>query len=58
MSYAESSDEDDDAVFATMKARRSKQRRSRTAVSDEDEGDTYEAEANDVEEDDGISLTY
>jgi DNA mismatch repair protein MSH6 len=56
VSYAESSDEDDDAVFTTMKARRSKQRRPRAAVPDEDEGDTYEAEANDIEEDDGILL--
>jgi len=53
VSYAESSDEDD-AVFATMKARRSTQRRSRAAVPDEDDEDVYEAEANDVEEDDGM----
>lgn len=54
VSYAESSDEDDDAVFATMKARRSTQRRSRAAVPDDDDEDAYEAEVNDVEEDDGM----
>jgi DNA mismatch repair protein MSH6 len=54
--YAESSDEDDEAVFATMKARRFKQRRSRAAVSDEDEEEAYQAEPNDAEEDDGTLL--
>jgi DNA mismatch repair protein MSH6 len=56
VSYAESSDEDDEAVFATLKAKRSAQRRPRAAVPDEDDDDedTYEAEANDIEEDDGI----
>ncbi|KAH6847418.1 muts domain V-domain-containing protein [Chaetomium sp. MPI-CAGE-AT-0009] len=54
VSYAESSDEDDDAVFATLKAKRSVQRRPRAAVPDEDDDDedAYEAEANDFEEDD------
>ncbi|KAL2139440.1 hypothetical protein VTI28DRAFT_5160 [Corynascus sepedonium] len=51
VSYAESSDDDDDEIFATMKARRSKQRRPR-AIPDEDDGDTYEADAIDFEEDD------
>ena len=55
VNYAESSDEDDDAVFATIKARRSTQRRSRAAVPDDDEEDAYEAEPNDAADDDGIS---
>ncbi|KAL2163373.1 hypothetical protein VTH06DRAFT_5430 [Thermothelomyces fergusii] len=52
VNYAESSDEDDDEIFATLKARRSRQRRPRATVADEDDGDTYEADENDVEEDD------
>ncbi|KAK4247137.1 muts domain V-domain-containing protein [Corynascus novoguineensis] len=52
VSYAESSDDDDDEIFATMKARRSKQRRPRATIPDEDDGDTYEVDANDFEEDD------
>ncbi|KAH6615735.1 muts domain V-domain-containing protein [Chaetomium sp. MPI-SDFR-AT-0129] len=53
VSYAESSDEDDDdAIFATLKTRRAKQRRSRVAVSDDDDADIYEAEVNEPEDDD------
>ncbi|AEO59871.1 hypothetical protein MYCTH_2308482 [Thermothelomyces thermophilus ATCC 42464] len=52
VNYAESSDEDDDEIFATLKARRSRQRRPRATVADEDDGDTYEADENDYEEDD------
>ncbi|KAK4098074.1 DNA mismatch repair protein Msh6 [Parathielavia hyrcaniae] len=53
VNYAESSDEDEDAVFATMKPRRSKQRPSRAAVpDDEDEEEAYQAAPNDFEDDD------
>ncbi|KAK4124556.1 DNA mismatch repair protein Msh6 [Parathielavia appendiculata] len=52
INYAETSDEDDDGVLATMKARRTKQRRSRAAVLDEDEENAYQAEPNDIEDDD------
>ncbi|KAL2151243.1 hypothetical protein VTH82DRAFT_6341 [Thermothelomyces myriococcoides] len=52
VNYAESSDEDDDEVFATLKARRPRQRRPLAQAADEDDGDTYEADENDYEEDD------
>ncbi|KAK4153972.1 muts domain V-domain-containing protein [Chaetomidium leptoderma] len=53
VNYAESSDEDADAVFATMKTRRSKQQlRSRATVLDEDEEEAYEAVPEDAEDDD------
>lgn len=53
VSYAESSDEDDGEVFAALNVRRSRQRRSRAAVPEEDEDD-YEVDEKDLEEaDDG-----
>ena len=55
VNYAESSGEDDDELFAALKARKPRQRRSRPAVPDEEDEDTYEAEAAVEEEEDGNS---
>ncbi|KAL2131196.1 hypothetical protein VTI74DRAFT_5422 [Chaetomium olivicolor] len=52
ISYAESSDEDDEAIFSRLKSRRGTQRRSRAAVPDEDDEDTYQVEVNEAEDDD------
>ncbi|KAK4192141.1 putative DNA mismatch repair protein msh6 [Podospora australis] len=53
VNYAESSDEEDEDVFASLNARKAKQRRSRAAiVDDDDDEDVYDAGANDVEEED------
>jgi DNA mismatch repair protein MSH6 len=53
VNYAESSDEDDGAVFATLKTRRSRQRGSRTAVPDDEDEDTFQADVNELQDDDG-----
>lgn len=53
VSYAESSDEEDEDVFASLKSRKPRQRRSKTAVSDDEDEDAYDAGVNEVEDDDG-----
>lgn len=50
VNYAESSDEEDGDVFAALKARRSRHRRSRATVVDDDDEDAYEDEADDHDE--------
>ncbi|KAM7190092.1 putative DNA mismatch repair protein msh6 [Rhypophila sp. PSN 637] len=52
VSYAESSDDDED-VFATLNARRARQRRPRSAIPEDDgDGDDYEADGNAANEED------
>ncbi|KAK3385156.1 muts domain V-domain-containing protein [Podospora didyma] len=53
VSYAESSDDDED-VFASLKSSRTRQRRPRATIpdDDDDDDDVYEAEGNGAEEDD------
>jgi hypothetical protein len=51
VSYAESSDEDEDP-FESMRSQRTRQRRPRPSVPDDDDDDVYEAEDNAVEEED------
>ncbi|KAK4231839.1 putative DNA mismatch repair protein msh6 [Podospora fimiseda] len=52
VSYAESSDEDDQDVFASLKSRRPQQRRSQAATLEDDDEDVYDAGANQVEDED------
>lgn len=54
VNYAESSDEEDEEFIASLTSRKSRQRRPRAAVIDEGDEDTYEAGANEVDEEDGM----
>lgn len=56
VNYAESSGEDDDELFAALQARKPRHRRSRAAIPDDEEDeDTYEAEAVNEEDENGNS---
>lgn len=52
VSYAESSDDEDEDVFQSIRSQRSRPRAARRAVPDDDDDDAYEAEENVVEEED------
>jgi DNA mismatch repair protein MSH6 len=56
VSYAESSDEDDEDVFTSLNAKRSRQGRRRAAVLDEDDEEDFKVdEAEAGRDDDGRS---
>ncbi|KAK0648722.1 muts domain V-domain-containing protein [Cercophora newfieldiana] len=52
VSYAESSEDEDDDVFESIRSQRTRQRAPRRTVPDDDDDEAYEAEENAVEEED------